>query len=47
MRELNVNELKEVSGGPFPLFVAIAVYGEVASFAAIISGIATYNAIRK
>ena len=47
MRELNVNEIKEVSGGPLPLFVAIAVYGEVAYFAAIISGIGTYNALRK
>ncbi len=45
MRELNVNEVEEVNGG-VPLFVAIALYGEVASFAAIISGIATYNAIR-
>ena len=45
MRELNVNETTDVSGG-VPLFIAIAIYGEAASFAAMISGIAAYNAIK-
>ena len=45
MRELNVNEIEQVSGG-VPLFIAIALYGELASFAAIVSGMATYNAIK-
>ena len=47
MQELRFEQIGEISGGiPVPLFVAIAVYGEAASFAAIVSGIATYNAVK-
>ncbi|MCF2828711.1 MULTISPECIES: class IIb bacteriocin, lactobin A/cerein 7B family [unclassified Pseudoalteromonas] len=46
MKEIKKYQIKEVNGGAVPLFFAIAVYGEVAAFSAIISGIATYNAIK-
>jgi hypothetical protein len=47
MQELTFEQVESVSGGiPVPLFVAVAVYGEAAVFAAVISGIATYNAVK-
>ncbi|MCF2828709.1 class IIb bacteriocin, lactobin A/cerein 7B family [Pseudoalteromonas sp. JC28] len=46
MKEINKCEIQEVNGGVVPLFFAVAVYGEVAAFSAIVSGIATYNAVR-
>jgi bacteriocin-like protein len=45
MTELNIKETQEINGG-VPLFLAIALYGELAVFAATFSGIATYNSIR-
>ena len=45
MKEINQTQIQDVNGG-VPLFVAIAIYGEVAAFSAIMSGIATYNAIK-
>lgn len=46
MKNLKVNELKEVNGGVLPFFVVAAVYGEIACFSAIVSGMATYKAIK-
>ncbi|MFC4700915.1 class IIb bacteriocin, lactobin A/cerein 7B family [Glaciecola siphonariae] len=45
MTELQINQTSEVSGR-VPLFLAIAVYGELAVFAATFSGIATYNTLK-
>ena len=45
MRDLNTNEMEKVSGG-IPLFVALAFYGEIGCFAAMVSSVATYNAIK-
>ena len=46
MKVLQEQELNEVNGGFVPIVIGVVVYGELACFAAVFSGIATYNAIR-
>ena len=46
MKVLQEQELNEVNGGFVPIVVAVVVYSELACFAAVFSGIATYNAIK-
>lgn len=44
MRELSFEQAGVASGG-VPLFVVIALYGEVAAFSAIITGIAAHRTL--
>ncbi|HAQ48782.1 MAG TPA: class IIb bacteriocin, lactobin A/cerein 7B family [Glaciecola sp.] len=46
MKVLQEQELQNVNGGILPIVVAVVVYGELACFAAVFSGVATYNAIK-
>lgn len=44
MKELKLEEQNQVGGG-VPLFVAIALYGEVAAFSAMVSAMVTHRAL--
>jgi hypothetical protein len=46
MTEIMLDQTNDINGGVVPLFVAIAVYGELAVFAAAFSGAAMYNTLK-